>query len=177
MPPRASILRALIRDAQKRRAKRELEAKLLEGLHGPVAEMTRDEWKSIQRRSSRRITRREDPAMSGSIHRRLKARQDLVDIFRYYAHEAGLRIAQRFFVQVEATFTRLAHMPGIGTSLRARPSGDLPACGTFRCPASGSTSSFIGWLTRASRSSAFCMDRATWRHLGRRIGCRRRRWR
>ena len=54
--------------------------------------------------------------MSGSIHRRLKARQDLVDIFRYYAREAGSRVAQRFFLQVEATFTRLARMPGIGTS-------------------------------------------------------------
>jgi toxin ParE1/3/4 len=49
------------------------------------------------------------------IHRHHKARQDLVDIFRYYAREAGLRVARRFFAQVEATFTRLAGMPGIGT--------------------------------------------------------------
>jgi antitoxin ParD1/3/4 len=45
----SEYLRELIRDAQKRRAKQELEAKLLEGLHGPVAEMTRNEWKSIER--------------------------------------------------------------------------------------------------------------------------------
>ena len=50
-----------------------------------------------------------------AIHRRHKARQDLVDIFRYYAREAGLRVAQRFFAQVEATLTRLAGMPGMGT--------------------------------------------------------------
>jgi len=50
-----------------------------------------------------------------AIHRRRKARQDLVDIFRYYAREAGLRAAQRFLAQVEATFARLASMPGMGT--------------------------------------------------------------
>jgi toxin ParE1/3/4 len=50
-----------------------------------------------------------------AIHRRHKARQDLVEIFRYYAREAGLRVAQRFFAQVEATLTRLAGMPGMGT--------------------------------------------------------------
>ncbi len=38
-----------------------------------------------------------------AIHRHRKARQDLVDIFRYYAREAGLRVAQRFLAQVEAT--------------------------------------------------------------------------
>jgi antitoxin ParD1/3/4 len=45
----SEYLRALIRDAQKRQAKQELEAKLLEGLQGPVAQMTRDDWKSIER--------------------------------------------------------------------------------------------------------------------------------
>jgi len=53
--------------------------------------------------------------MSKAIHRRHKARQDLVDIFRYFAREAGFRVAQRFFAQVEATFARLAGMPGLGT--------------------------------------------------------------
>jgi toxin ParE1/3/4 len=52
--------------------------------------------------------------MSKSIHRRRKARQDLVDIFRFYAREAGFRAAQRFFAEAEATFTRLAGMPGMG---------------------------------------------------------------
>jgi len=53
--------------------------------------------------------------MSKTIHRRQRARQDLVDIFRYYAREAGFRVAQRFFAQAEPTFTRLAGMPGMGT--------------------------------------------------------------
>jgi antitoxin ParD1/3/4 len=45
----SEYLRALIRDAQKRRARQELEAKLLEGLQGPVVQMTRDDWDSIER--------------------------------------------------------------------------------------------------------------------------------
>ena len=45
----SEYLRALIRDAQKRRARQELEAKLLEGLQGPSVQMTRDDWDSIQR--------------------------------------------------------------------------------------------------------------------------------
>jgi antitoxin ParD1/3/4 len=45
----SEYLRSLIREAQKRRAKQELEAKLLEGLQGPAVEMTRDDWDSIER--------------------------------------------------------------------------------------------------------------------------------
>ena len=45
----SEYLRALIRDAQKRQAKQELEAKLLEGLQGPAVEMTREDWASIRR--------------------------------------------------------------------------------------------------------------------------------
>ncbi len=45
----SEYLRALIRDAQRRRAKQELEAKLLEGLQGQTVKMTRNEWKSIER--------------------------------------------------------------------------------------------------------------------------------
>jgi toxin ParE1/3/4 len=50
-----------------------------------------------------------------AIHRRQRARQDLVDITRFYAREAGLRVAKRFLAQVEATLTRLASMPGMGS--------------------------------------------------------------
>ena len=45
----SEYLRALIREAQKRKAKQELEAKLLEGLQGPPSEMTRDDWESMER--------------------------------------------------------------------------------------------------------------------------------
>ncbi len=44
----SEYLRALIRDAQKRRAKQELEAKLLEGLQGPAVLMDSDDWDSIK---------------------------------------------------------------------------------------------------------------------------------
>jgi toxin ParE1/3/4 len=49
------------------------------------------------------------------VLRRPAANRDLVGIYRYYAREAGLRVADRFFAEAEATFTRLASMPGIGT--------------------------------------------------------------
>ena len=47
--------------------------------------------------------------------RRPSADRDLVEIFRYYAREGGIRIADRFFAEAEATFARLAGMPRIGT--------------------------------------------------------------
>jgi antitoxin ParD1/3/4 len=45
----SEYVRALIRDAQKRQARQELEAKLLEGLEGPEVEMDRADWDSIRR--------------------------------------------------------------------------------------------------------------------------------
>lgn len=48
------------------------------------------------------------------IVRRLAARRDLVDAYRYYAREAGQAVADRFLAQAEATFTRLASVPGLG---------------------------------------------------------------
>lgn len=49
------------------------------------------------------------------ITRRPSANRDLMDIYRYYARQAGVRVADRFFSQAEATFTRHARRPGIGT--------------------------------------------------------------
>ena len=49
------------------------------------------------------------------IVRRPAADRDLVAIFRHYARQAGMRVADRFFAQAEATFVRLAGLPGIGT--------------------------------------------------------------
>lgn len=45
----SEYLRALIRDVQRKRAKQELEAKLLEGLQGPSVVMDREDWDSIER--------------------------------------------------------------------------------------------------------------------------------
>jgi antitoxin ParD1/3/4 len=45
----SEYLRALIREAQKRQAKQELEAKLLEGLQGPSVVMDREDWDAIKR--------------------------------------------------------------------------------------------------------------------------------
>jgi toxin ParE1/3/4 len=49
------------------------------------------------------------------VRRRDRARQDLIDIFRFLAREADLRTAGRFFLQAETTFKRLARMPGLGS--------------------------------------------------------------
>ena len=50
----SEFLRTLIREEQRRRAKRELEAKLLEGLQGPAVEMTADDWDSIMQEAAQR---------------------------------------------------------------------------------------------------------------------------
>lgn len=46
----SEYLRALIRDAQKRQAKQELEAKLLEGFQSPASEMTQNDWDALRQR-------------------------------------------------------------------------------------------------------------------------------
>lgn len=51
----------------------------------------------------------------GKVRRRRGAQQDLVAIYRRYAREAGIRIADKFLVTAEAAFRRLAGMPGLGT--------------------------------------------------------------
>jgi antitoxin ParD1/3/4 len=52
----SEYLRALIRDAQRRRAKRELETKLREALEsGPATPMTREDWDSIEREALERL--------------------------------------------------------------------------------------------------------------------------
>jgi toxin ParE1/3/4 len=53
--------------------------------------------------------------MTYVIRKSPRARQELIEIFRYYAREAGLRTARRFYAQADATFQRLASQPGIGT--------------------------------------------------------------
>jgi antitoxin ParD1/3/4 len=55
----SEYIRILIRDAQKREAKQELEAKLLEGLQGPATEMTREDWDSIEQEALERAARKQ----------------------------------------------------------------------------------------------------------------------
>lgn len=45
----SEYFRALVREAQMRDARADLEAKLLEGLQGPATEMDREDWESIER--------------------------------------------------------------------------------------------------------------------------------
>lgn len=58
----SEYLRALIRQAQQRQAKQELEAKLLEGLEGPATPMTREDWDSIRQEVHRRHAERQGQA-------------------------------------------------------------------------------------------------------------------
>jgi antitoxin ParD1/3/4 len=45
----SEYFRTLVREAQKQKARQELQAKLLDGLQGPVSEMTREDWDSIRK--------------------------------------------------------------------------------------------------------------------------------
>ncbi len=52
----SEYLRTLIREAQRRRAKQELEAKFREALEsGPSTPMTREDWDSIEREALERL--------------------------------------------------------------------------------------------------------------------------
>lgn len=53
----SEYVRALVRDAQKREAEAQLEAKLLEALEQPAHELTPERWEDVRRRA-REITRR-----------------------------------------------------------------------------------------------------------------------
>jgi antitoxin ParD1/3/4 len=44
----SEYVRALIREAQSRRAKQDLEAKLLEGIQSPATEMTDADWRALR---------------------------------------------------------------------------------------------------------------------------------
>jgi toxin ParE1/3/4 len=66
--------------------------------------------------------------MKGVVRRRAGAQRDLIAIYRRYAREAGLRIADRFLAAAEKTFRHLAGMPGMGT----RYEHDHPALAELR---------------------------------------------
>ncbi len=58
--------------------------------------------------------------MKRIVHQRFRARQDLIEIVRYYAREAGVKTARRFLTQAETTFQKLAEMPGRGWHMRRK---------------------------------------------------------
>ena len=64
----------------------------------------------------------------GQIIRRQGARQDLVEVVYYYIRQGTPATARRFRAQAEATFQRLADMPGMG----ARYEHDHPALAGVR---------------------------------------------
>lgn len=52
--------------------------------------------------------------MKGIVRRRGAAQRDLIETYRYYAREAGIRTADRFLAAANDVFQRLANMPGMG---------------------------------------------------------------
>lgn len=58
----SEYLRALIRDAQRRQARQELEAKLLEGLQSPASELTPADWAGLRERILERSPELRDEA-------------------------------------------------------------------------------------------------------------------
>ena len=46
----SEYFRFLVREAQKRRARQELDAKLLEGIQSPAGEMTKADWETLRQR-------------------------------------------------------------------------------------------------------------------------------
>ena len=58
----SEYLRDLIRDAQRRQAKQELESKLLEGLRSPASAMTEADWAGLRERIFERSPELRDEA-------------------------------------------------------------------------------------------------------------------
>ncbi len=54
-------LRTIIGELQRRKAKRDLEAKLLEGLQGPTVLMTREDWDDMRREGLERLASERSP--------------------------------------------------------------------------------------------------------------------
>jgi antitoxin ParD1/3/4 len=54
----SEYFRDLVREAQRRKAKLELEAKLLEGLQGTPVKMTRKDWQAIEQEALRKGPRK-----------------------------------------------------------------------------------------------------------------------
>ena len=54
----SEYFRDLVRQAQRRKAKLELEAKLAEGLQGPPTKMKRKDWQAIEREAMASLGRR-----------------------------------------------------------------------------------------------------------------------
>ena len=53
-----AYLQSLVRDAQRRRAKRSLDAKIIEALDGePATPMTREDWEAVEREALGRLDR------------------------------------------------------------------------------------------------------------------------
>jgi toxin ParE1/3/4 len=58
--------------------------------------------------------------MASSIHKRARAKRDLVEHYVYFAEHAGTATAERFLLNAERSFGDLSKHPGMGVSLDLR---------------------------------------------------------
>ena len=109
----SEYLRELIREAQRRTDRQELEAKLLAGLNSPTSEMSADEWASAAATHSEPKPRTSVRRLSGRIIRSDLALEDL-DALSEHIRQRSPRAALRFLRAAELSFRKLSSMPGIG---------------------------------------------------------------
>ena len=151
---------AFIRDAQKRRAKQDLEAKLLDGLQGPAVEMTLGGLGVDSAGKRSKVSPAKRSAHEG--HRPSSSRSTAgLDCDLPSLCPRGQSTNRRPFpAATERTFQRLSGMPGIGMRYRH----DHPALAELRVSprhASRSTWSSIARSLTGSKSSVYCMVHAT----------------
>ena len=58
--------------------------------------------------------------MAELIHKRARAKRDLVEHFVYLAEQAGIETAERFLLNADRSFGDLSRHPGMGAPLAAR---------------------------------------------------------
>jgi toxin ParE1/3/4 len=84
--------------------------------------------------------------MPASIHKRARAKRDLVEHYIYLAENAGMEMAERFLLNADGSFRDLSWHPGMGAPLALRS----PKLARLRkWPVSGFENVLIFYLLRA----------------------------
>lgn len=107
----SEYIQSLIHEAQVREAKRELEAKLIDGLKSPRSPMTSADWDALKGDSATESGI--EGLMSLQIDKSDLARQDLAEQAEYIRRD-NPRAALRFLEAAEEAFQKLAAMPQLG---------------------------------------------------------------
>jgi len=104
--------------------------------------------------------------MVGQIHKRARAKRDLVEHYLYLAENAGIETAERFLQGAEKSFDDLSRYPDMGTPLLLRPSS---LAGLRKWPVSGFEKFLIFYIPRSGGVSVVRLMHAAqdwWGSLG-----------